>query len=148
MDLNEFNVVSSDDEVQFVEQSAEPPEENATAHDQMARLFYHEGRPARFFFHQTMKQGEKVKAKKTILSYGGAVTTTIESANILLVVQRRLTEKLATLRKRYDCAQNPALRDIWVQPITYLGECIDRKYFELELPRPTKRMPGRKPGRP
>lgn len=76
--------------------------------------------------------------------YGGKVTHNVESAQILLFSETFIKISPKILKLQYDAHDNPALRNIYVEPLSFLTKCINSRYFKLgSTNRIKKGMPGR-----
>jgi hypothetical protein len=88
----------------------------------------------------------KAEATKKIEAHGGQTTLLKKHANIVLVSEARLTMPLETMRLNYNIHHNPVLRDIHVEPFTYLNRCINIGFFKLGGDKRIKRgKPGPRP---
>lgn len=120
-----------------------------TGPDKHEKLFtLPNGDPVRFFLHVSLTPAQRLMATEKITGNGGALSSAEKKANIILVSKGRLgTTSLEILRLVWELHPNPALRDIRVENIVFLTQCINNGRFELDSGvRAKQRIAGR-PGK-
>lgn len=105
------------------------------------------GDPARFFLHKSLTQTQRHTCTEKITTHGGAMTSIEKNAKIILVSQGRLgTTSLETLRLGWEVHPNPAFRDIRVENIVFLTQCVNNRRFLLNDAVKVKQRISGRPG--
>jgi hypothetical protein len=114
--------------------------------DPLAELFkLPSGQQACFFLDQSIPTKKWPKIISNIHAHGGITTTHEKKAHVILVIEENLHMPLQIKSLFYDLHENPALRKIYVKPLTFLTECTHVGSFELNARRVKKGMPGPRP---
>lgn len=102
------------------------------------------GNSVRFFLHSSLTAEQRTLVQQKIITHGGTLTTVEKRANIILVSKNRLTTSLEVLRAGWDIHPNLALRDIRVEAIGFLMQCINNNQFKFyDDPKIKSRIAGR-----
>ncbi|KAH7890127.1 hypothetical protein F5I97DRAFT_1850356 [Phlebopus sp. FC_14] len=112
-----------------------PPEEPEK------RIFIKDGRPVRFFFHQSVRQGID-KLTRDIEEYGGEITEEKPEADVLLVDEE---VDIELIRRRYYSSTDLFRIRMIVEPRGFIRKCIRSGVYEHRAPKQTG-MPGPRPG--
>jgi len=95
-----------------------------------------------------MTDDMKTKAIKKISAHGGQITTRERKAHVILVFEARLRMSLAIMQLHYNVNEDRVLRNIYVEPHTFLTKCINMGHFKLGKDKRMKMgMPGPRPRR-
>ncbi|KAF8548127.1 hypothetical protein OG21DRAFT_1398575, partial [Imleria badia] len=104
-------------------------------------LFVKDGRPVKFVFHESVRQG-RGQITRDVERHGGKIVTQEQRANVLLVDEQ---VDLAFVRRRYYSSTQLYRLSLYVEPRGFVQACIrDGDYRHVG---PAKQgMPGRAPG--
>ena len=121
--------------------------DSGSEEDPLAELFYLDGKPCRFFLHDSLTPGMKDEVTNKIEAFGGKTTTHERRAQVILVCESRLSRSLDLMQKGYDRHEDQVLRNIYVKPLTFIKQCANSGLFRLGKEKWIKAgMPGPKPG--
>ncbi|KAF8891208.1 hypothetical protein BD779DRAFT_187604 [Infundibulicybe gibba] len=124
--------------------SQEPYEEDSDEGDNGYALFVKNGTPVRFYIHRSIKKGgQRAVLKSKIQRYGGIVVDETRGVDTMLV--KMDPQARYNLQLSYDVDEDPILRQIFVEDITFVQFCIQNSEFAHKRPR-RKPMGGRRGG--
>ncbi|KAF8437514.1 hypothetical protein L210DRAFT_789898, partial [Boletus edulis BED1] len=109
--------------------------------DDDSPLFFKDGQPVKFCFHQSVTQG-RTQITRDVERHGGQIVSKERHANVLLVDEE---QNLALIRRLYYNSNEQYRLSIFVEPRRFVKACIRSGTYHHVPPR-REGMPGRAPG--
>ncbi|KAF9239092.1 hypothetical protein BU15DRAFT_24072, partial [Melanogaster broomeanus] len=100
-------------------------------------IFTQDGRPVRFCFHNSVREGRD-RIARDVEAHGGEIVNKERDADVLLVDEE---ENIELIRRRYYSSTDLYRHCIFIEPRGFVRCCIKYGRYEHEKPR-KRRMPG------
>ncbi|KAF9446341.1 hypothetical protein P691DRAFT_733514 [Macrolepiota fuliginosa MF-IS2] len=104
--------------------------------EEARRLFQYEaGKPVGFHLHHSIKnEYQRETLTNNILAHGGKVLDSPSGADTVLVDEKKLPNTRESLQTSYSISRDAALREIVVEPMRFVQDCIRRQVFTHTVP--------------